>query len=108
MLCGTNTVNNFFNFYYHFIVANIPRREEYSFLLCAKTWSLRGKVPTCHPDIPGSIPWFTTMNFYLLTLVAAVPWKGTLRLIGPEDKWYKIPNIPSVTLPVEPLFTLFK
>lgn len=77
MLCGTNSVNIFLNLYYHLTVANMQQREEYTFLLCAKTWSPRGEVPTCHSDIPGSIPWLTTMNFYLLTLVATMLWKGT-------------------------------
>lgn len=33
---------------------------------------LRGKIPTCHPDDPGSIPGSHTKNCSLLALAAAV------------------------------------
>lgn len=60
MLCGTNTVNIFLNLYYHFIVANMSQREEYIFLLCAKTWSLRGKVA----ELSLRHPRFDSMVYY--------------------------------------------
>lgn len=60
MLCGRNTLNIFFNLYYNFIVADMPQREEFTFLLCAKTWTLRGEVA----ELPLRHPRFDSMVYY--------------------------------------------